>query len=97
MVATLTLVSTFSAITALPYEHLERATAGLRAELRRQPLAADVHLMPMWETFEVTGRIQFTDLRGRTWYEYRATVESRRAVDCATPVVPPGHIPTESR
>jgi hypothetical protein len=40
---------TFTATTALPYEHLERATAGLCAELRRQLLAADVHQMPRWK------------------------------------------------
>ncbi len=68
---------TFTATAALPYEHLERATAGLRAELRRQLLAADVHAMPRWETFAVTGPREFTDLRGRTWHEYRASVESR--------------------
>jgi hypothetical protein len=71
----------FSATAALPYEHLERATAGLRAELRRRLLAADVHDLPKWETFDVTGPSAFTDLRGRTWYEYRATVESRGPFD----------------
>ena len=78
----------FTATAALPYENLERATAGLRAELRRQLLAADVHEMPDWETFEVTGPIEFSDLRGRTWYEYRAMVESRRPFDRATPCPP---------
>jgi hypothetical protein len=95
--ATLPLVSTFSALSALPYEHLERATAGPRAELRRQLLAADVHEMPQWETFDVTGPIPFTDLRGHTWFEYRATVETRRPFDVATTVSTPGHVPTESR
>jgi hypothetical protein len=71
----------FTATTALPYEHLDRATVGLRAELRRQLLRAAVHELPMWETFVVTGPRQFTDLRGRTWYEYRVTVESRRPFD----------------
>jgi hypothetical protein len=75
----------FKATAALPYEHLERATAGLRAELRRQLLAADVHQMPVWETFDVTGPSEVTDLRGRTWYEYRATVESRRPFEAKTP------------
>jgi hypothetical protein len=46
---------TFMATTALPYEHLDRATAGLRAEWRRQLLALDVHEMPLWATFAVTG------------------------------------------
>jgi hypothetical protein len=94
--ATLAVVSTFSAATALPYEHLERATAGLRAELRRQLLAADVHEMPRWETFDVTGPTEFTDLRGRTWYEYRATVESQTPFGRATTAEPPGYDRTES-
>ena len=79
--ATLTGVSTFSAMAALPYEHLERATAALRAELGRHLLAADVHTVPRWETFTLTGPIEFTDLRGRTWYQYRATVASQRPFD----------------
>jgi non-ribosomal peptide synthetase component E (peptide arylation enzyme) len=33
-------VAIYEAKTALPYEHLQRATAGLRAELRDQVLAA---------------------------------------------------------
>ena len=40
-------------------------------------LGSDVHQMPKWETFEVMGPTEFTDLRGRSWYEYRATIESR--------------------
>jgi len=44
-------------------------------------LAADVHEMPVWQTFVVDGPVEFTDLRGRTWYEYRAAVESRRPFD----------------
>jgi hypothetical protein len=71
------------------------ATAGLRAELRQRLFHADVHDIPQWETFEVTGPTEFTDLRGRTWYEYRATVESRRPFDVATTVTPPRHVPTE--
>jgi hypothetical protein len=86
----------FSARAALPYEHRERAGAGLRAELRRQLLAADVHKRPKWETFDVTGPTEFPDLRGRTWYEYRATVEGRRPFGRTTTVTPPGHLPTES-
>ena len=74
----------FTATAALPYEHLERATAGLRAQLRQKLLAANVHEVPAWETFIVTGPVEFTDLRGRTWCEYRATVESRRPLDRTT-------------
>jgi hypothetical protein len=33
--------------------------------------------MPIWETFTVSGPHEFTDLRGRVWFEYRGSVESR--------------------
>jgi hypothetical protein len=68
---------TFSAA-ALQYEHLDRATDGLRAELRRRLLAADVHETPLWETFVVTGPIVLLDLRGRNRDEYRTTVKAKR-------------------
>ena len=87
-------VTTFAATAALPYEHLERAAAALRAELSRQLLAADVHDLPEWDTLHVSGPNEFTDLRGRTWYEYRATVEGRRPFDRAPTVTPPGRLPT---
>jgi hypothetical protein len=86
---------TFTATTALPYEHLERATAGLRAELRQRLLQADVHQMPLWDTFTVSGPHEFTDMRGRQWFEYRATVESKGPFDRAATVPPPRHVPTE--
>jgi hypothetical protein len=89
-------VSTFSAATALPYEHLERATAGLKGELRRQLLAANVHTTPRWETFDVTGPIESADVRGRIWYEYRATVEYRTPFDRVTTTTRSGQAPTES-
>jgi hypothetical protein len=79
--ATLIDVSTYTAITGLPYEHLDRATAGLRAELRRQLLRADVHQVPLWATFNVAGPVQTMDARGRIWFEYTATVESRGPFD----------------
>jgi hypothetical protein len=93
--ASLTVVSTFSASAALPYEHVERATAGLRAELRRQVLTADVLATPRWDTFTVTGPREFTDLRGRAWYENRATVEGRRPSSSTTTGTPPGRLPAE--
>jgi hypothetical protein len=94
--ASLPVVSTFSATAALPYEHLDRATAGLRTELRRQVLAADVHTTPRWDTFAVTGPREFADLRGRVWYEYRATVESRPPFPSTTTGTPSGQFPAES-
>lgn len=66
----------FTAIVTLPYQHLERATTGLRAELQRQLMAADLHAVPVWDSFTVTGPREFADLRGRSWYEYRATVQA---------------------
>ena len=75
----------FTATAALPYEHLDFATGGLRAELRRQLLAADVHERAIWDTFVVTGPTVFDDLRGRAWYEYRASVESRRPLNRMAP------------
>jgi hypothetical protein len=74
-------VSTFTASAALPYEHPDRATAGLRAELRQKLLNADVRDMPRWDTFEMTGPYEFTDLRGRVWFEYRATVDAKGPFD----------------
>jgi hypothetical protein len=41
---------TVTVTAALPYPHLERATAGLRGELRRQLLAAGVVAAPDWFT-----------------------------------------------
>ena len=69
---------TFTATAAHPYENLERATAGLRAALRHQLLATGIRDMRVWETLVVTGPVECADRRGNTWYEYRATVESRR-------------------
>lgn len=63
----------FTATTALPYPHLERATAGLRAALRHQMLGAGVQV-PAWDSLEITGPVETTDGRGRLWFEYRATL-----------------------
>jgi hypothetical protein len=66
-----------TAVTALPYTHLERATAGLRASLRHQLLATSRHAFPAWETLTVDGPVQVTDVRGRVWFEYRASLDGR--------------------
>lgn len=65
-----------TATTALPYPHLERATAGLRAELRRQLVAAGVHDAPDWDTFTITGPTTTKDARGNTWFEWAARVQA---------------------
>jgi hypothetical protein len=65
----------YTATTALPYPHLKRATAGLRAELRHQLLAAGVVATPDWTTLAVAGPEQFTDERGRIWFGYQAMLD----------------------
>ena len=81
---------------SLPYEHLERVTAVLRSELRRQPLAADIHEMPKSETADVTGATGSTGLCGCTWSQYRATAEGRWPFESATTLRRPDQVRTES-
>jgi hypothetical protein len=38
--------------------------AGLRGEIRRQPLVADVHELPLWDTVEGAGLFELRDARG---------------------------------
>jgi hypothetical protein len=64
-----------TATTALPYPHLERATAGLRGALRQQLLAAGVVAAPDWSTLTVTGPEEFADERGQVWFGYWATLD----------------------
>jgi hypothetical protein len=72
---------TFEATTALPYPHLDRATAGLRGELRQQLLAAGDVDRPDWSTLTVTGPQEFADARGQMWFGYSATLRDA----CSTP------------
>lgn len=62
-------MSTYEACTALPYPNRDRAVAGLRAELRHRIPPGET---PDWSALLVTGPVETTDARGRTWYEYRA-------------------------
>jgi hypothetical protein len=55
---------TFTATTALPYPHLERATAGLRAELRHELVDGDVRELPDWSSLEIAGLVETTDGSG---------------------------------
>jgi hypothetical protein len=64
--------TSYSATTALPYEHLKRATAGLRGQLRLQLLDAGTRLD--WSTLQAAGPVTTTDGMGWPWYEYAATV-----------------------
>ncbi len=67
---------TFIATAAYPYENLERATAGLRAALRHQILAAGIRGLQVWDTFVVTGPTTAKDARGNTWFEWVGTVHA---------------------
>ena len=71
---------TFSATAALPYDHLERATAGLRGRLRLMITDDTCAASPDWDTLVVTGPTTSQDARGRTWFEWIGTVEA-----CPTP------------
>ena len=75
--AALTVVHTVSATTSLPFEHVERATAGLRAKLRWKLL--DLGAAPDWSTLDVSGPVTTLDGMGRPWFEYRASVLGRAA------------------
>ncbi len=63
---------TFTATTALPYPHFDRATAGLRHKL----LTAGVTGTPDWSTLTVTGPEEFTGGNGNLWFGYWAMVDS---------------------
>ncbi len=64
------------ATAVLPYDNLERATAGLRGRLRL--MAADRHpdASPDWTTLVVTGPTTKKDARGNTWFEWVGTVHT---------------------
>ena len=64
----------YSTATALPYPHLERATAELRAMQRAQLAARE---LADRASLVVTSPVQVPDARGRVWHEYRAGVHIR--------------------
>ncbi len=64
-------VATYTARTALPYAHAERAAAGLRAQLRLQLPPAET---ADWATFTLSGPVEARDARGNVWHEYAAEV-----------------------
>jgi hypothetical protein len=70
----------YMATTALPYPYLERATAGLRAELRHLLLEARHPEAPDWARLTVQGPQEFADGTGRTWFGYWAALETPGAV-----------------
>jgi hypothetical protein len=81
---------------ALPYQHRQGAAAGLRAELRH--LVELGYLLgrrapdelPDWGTLVVTGPKETTDVNGRVWFEYSATVHAHSPAETIL-TGPPAH------
>ena len=65
----------YRAAAALPYDDRERATAGLQAQLRVMVGCDD--MTPDWTTLAVDGPTEAPGMRGRSWFEWTATVEGR--------------------
>lgn len=65
---------TFAATTALPYPDADRATMGLRGQLRYEIAAAGIVHPVDWSHLEVTGPVEDPGVLGRVWFEYAATV-----------------------
>ncbi|MGK5112484.1 hypothetical protein [Geodermatophilus sp. CPCC 205506] len=66
---------TLTAQAAYPYANEERATAGLRGQLREQAAAAGQ--LPDWSTLAVAEPTEHSGAHGRRWFEWVATVETR--------------------
>ncbi len=64
-----------TATTVLPYDHLERATAGLRGSLRLMSADHGADAPLDWTTLVVTGPTVTRDARGNTWFEWVGTVD----------------------
>lgn len=65
---------TFTATTALPYPDAERATMGLRGQLRWDIAAGGLADQVDWSQLMVTGPTQSSGVHGRVWFEYSATI-----------------------
>ena len=65
---------TFIATAAYPYVHRDRATMGLRAALRHQAAVASTELN--WSTLVVEGPAEIPGAHGRSWFQWRATVQA---------------------
>ena len=63
----------YRAAAALPYCDRDRATAGLRGQLRLVTTAARV--TPDWTTFAVEAPTEVSHGHGRVWFDWTATVE----------------------
>jgi hypothetical protein len=75
---------TFRATAVLPYDSLERATAGLRGRLRLMVADHGPDLLPDWDTLVVTGPTTTKDARGNTWFEWTGTVQAKTESTDAT-------------
>ena len=64
----------YRATAALPYSNRELAVARLREQLRVMARAGGGS--PDWSTLDVEGPIEAPGIRGRTWFEWSATVDS---------------------
>jgi hypothetical protein len=64
----------YEAAAALPYVDRERATRGLRGQLRAR--AANDAATPDWTTLKVDGPSEAPGLHGRFWYEWTAVVHA---------------------
>lgn len=64
----------FTATAAYPYVDRDRATAGLRGQLREIAAAAEAGV-PDWSTLVVDGPAEVEGLHGRVWFIWTATVE----------------------
>ncbi len=65
---------TYRAAAALPYNDRNRATAGLRGQLRLMATADGATLD--WSTVAVEGPVTSTGLHGAMWFEWTASVEA---------------------
>ncbi len=62
----------------MPYDDLERVTAGLRGQLPIMVLADDVR--PDWSTLIVEGPTETSGSHGQVWLEWIATVRASEPV-----------------
>jgi hypothetical protein len=60
----------YTAATALPYEHLARATAIIRRQIEQQVALEGIEELPDWSRFQVTGPVEERDFYGRPWFWY---------------------------
>ncbi|MGY1730139.1 hypothetical protein ACI798_01365 [Geodermatophilus sp. SYSU D01045] len=68
---------TYRATTALPYDDRERATAGLRGQLRLIAIADEA--VPDWSSLTVEGPTKAVGRHGVVWFEWAATAEAQDA------------------